>query len=65
MNSEIKTIPHDDVASVMLKVAQSVDMVVLRSMRRRTTGGLAVSGVTTQVIKELTCSIVLVGDPYS
>lgn len=65
LESTIKTIAHDDVARVILKAAQSFDMVILRSVRRRTAGGLAVSDVTTQVVKELTCSMVLFGEPHS
>ncbi|WP_071515346.1 cation:proton antiporter [Geitlerinema sp. PCC 9228] len=63
--TSIKTIPGDEAAPVILEVAKSVDMVVLRSVRRRTAGGLSVSDVTTQVIKELTCSLVLFGEPHS
>lgn len=65
LESTIKTIAHDDVARVILKAAQSFDIVILRSVRRRTAGGLAVSDVTTQVVKELTCSMVLFGEPHS
>ncbi len=57
--------PADNVAQVILQRSQSFDMVVLRSIRRRTAGGLAVSDVTTQVISELRCSMVLFGDPHS
>lgn len=63
--SEIKTIAHDDVAEKILNVSQAFDLVVLRSLRRRTAGGLAVSDVTTRVINELTTSLVLFGEPYS
>lgn len=68
-NSSIKiaitTIPDDDVVKVIMKAAQSVDMVILRSIRRRTAGGLTVSNVTTQVIEELKCSLILFGEPHS
>ena len=63
--TKIKTIAHDNVAKVILRAAQSFDMVILRSLRRRTAGGLAVSNVTTEVMKRLTCSIVLFGEPHS
>ncbi len=63
--TKIKTIAHDNVAKVILRAAQSFDMVVLRSLRRRTAGGLAVSNATSEVIKRLTCSIVLFGEPHS
>ncbi|AFY80401.1 cation:proton antiporter [Oscillatoria acuminata] len=68
-NSSIKisitSIPDDDVVKVIMKAAQSVDMVILRSIRRRTAGGLTVSNVTTQVIEELKCSLILFGEPHS
>lgn len=68
-NSSIKiaitTIPDDDVVKVIMKAAQSVDLVILRSIRRRTAGGLTVSNVTTQVIEELKCSLIVFGEPHS
>ncbi len=68
-NSSIKiaitTVPDDDVVKVIMKAAQSVDLVILRSIRRRTAGGLTVSNVTTQVIEELKCSLIVFGEPHS
>lgn len=64
-NAVAKTLSGEDIAKTILKEAQAVDLVILRSSRRRTSGGLAVSDVTTQVIKELNCSIVLFGEPHS
>lgn len=61
----VKTVLSDDVAQTILKAAQAFDLVVLRSTRRRTAGGLAVSDVTTRVIQELTCSVVLLGEPHT
>jgi Kef-type K+ transport system membrane component KefB/nucleotide-binding universal stress UspA family protein len=63
VTSKVKVIPSDDIASVILEVAQLADITILRSLRRRTIAGLAVSDITTQVIKELTCSLVLFGEP--
>ncbi|MGB3199270.1 MAG: cation:proton antiporter, partial [Nodosilinea sp.] len=40
------TVDSDSPADVILETAQTHDMIVLRSMRRRTAGGLAVSDVT-------------------
>ncbi|MBE9041738.1 cation:proton antiporter [Oscillatoriales cyanobacterium LEGE 11467] len=65
VESNIVMVPGEDVAHIMLKAARSMDMVVLRSRRRRTAGGLAVSDVTTQVMKKLNCSMVLLGEPHS
>ncbi len=60
----IKTIAHDDVTQTLLRLADSFDLVIIRSMRRRTAGGLMVSDVTTKLIRELTSSIVLFGEPH-
>jgi Kef-type K+ transport system membrane component KefB/nucleotide-binding universal stress UspA family protein len=62
---EIQTIRDSDIAQGILKIARNYDMVILRSTRRRTAGGLAVSDVTTQVIAELDCSLVMFGEPHS
>lgn len=61
----VRTIRSDNVAQAVLQVSQDYDMVMLRSMRRRTVAGLAVSDLTTQLLKRLTCSIVLFGEPYN
>lgn len=65
VKSEIQVLVHDNVSEALLKTSQSFDLVVLRSMRRRTAGGLAVSDVTTEMIKSLTCSFILFGEPHS
>jgi nucleotide-binding universal stress UspA family protein len=65
INYRIKTISHDKTAEVIIRAARSFDLVVLRSLRRRTAGGLAVSDVTTEVINSLTCSLILFGEPHS
>ncbi|MDB9447314.1 cation:proton antiporter domain-containing protein [Anabaena sp. CS-542/02] len=64
VNTHIRTIVDDDVAQTIVREAQGFDLAVLRSVRYRTTGGLAVSQVTTQVIEELTGSIVLLGEAH-
>lgn len=61
----IKCVRHEDPAAVILTAARHVDLVILRSMRRRTAGGLAVSNVTHQLIDTLTCSVVMFGEPHS
>ncbi|NJK70539.1 MAG: universal stress protein [Microcoleus sp. SU_5_3] len=57
-------IRDDNVATAIVKTAENYDMVVLRSMRRRTAGGLAVSDISDRVVKALKCSIVLFGEPH-
>ncbi|MBR8828075.1 MAG: cation:proton antiporter [Gomphosphaeria aponina SAG 52.96 = DSM 107014] len=64
--AEIKTIVDDAPGRVIIRAAEAIDLVILHSTRRRTAGGgLAVSDITTEVIKVLTCSMVLFGDPHS
>lgn len=55
---------HDDVATTIVQEANNYDMVVLRSMRRRTVAGLAVSDISDRVVKAVKCSIVLFGEPH-
>lgn len=60
----IKVMPADNVVSAILDAAKSCDLVVLRSRRRRLRiGQVAVSDVTTDVVRELQCSVVLLGEP--
>ncbi|MFQ4137620.1 cation:proton antiporter [Nodosilinea sp. PGN35] len=59
------TLEHDNPAEIILETALNYDLIVLRSMRRRTAGGLAVSDVTHQVIDEAPCSLVLFGEPHT
>ncbi len=61
VRTSIKTVRHDDIARVIIEESMSADLVILRSIRRRTAGGLAVSNVTMDVIQELTCSLLLFG----
>lgn len=65
VKTNIQTIKDDDIARAIIQEAQKFDLAVLRSVRYRTAGGLAVSHVTNQVIRELKCSIVLLGEPHS
>jgi Kef-type K+ transport system membrane component KefB/nucleotide-binding universal stress UspA family protein len=65
VNTNIQTIRGDDIARTIIQEAQAFDLAVLRSVRYRTAGGLAVSEVTTQLLRELKCSIVLLGEPHS
>ncbi|MGB5973465.1 MAG: universal stress protein, partial [Nodosilinea sp.] len=59
------TLAGDNPAEIILETAQAHDMIVLRSMRRRTAGGLAVSDVTHKVMGEAACSLVLFGEPHT
>lgn len=61
---EIQIIAHENVAQAILQAARLYDLVVLPFIRSRTIpGGLAMSDVTTQLARQLTCSIVMLGEP--
>jgi Kef-type K+ transport system membrane component KefB/nucleotide-binding universal stress UspA family protein len=65
LNPNIKTVVGDNIAKVIIQEAEEFDLVVLRAVRYRTAGGIAVSEVTTQLIQELNSSLVLLGEPHS
>jgi Kef-type K+ transport system membrane component KefB/nucleotide-binding universal stress UspA family protein len=53
-----------DVANTIVGETNNYDMVVLRSMRRHTVAGLAVSDISDRIIKAVNCSLVLFGEPH-
>ncbi|MEW6492657.1 MAG: cation:proton antiporter [Cyanobacteriota bacterium] len=63
--TEIQIVRHDNVTQAILKATQSQDLVVLRSLRRRIgADGLAIGEVTTPLVQQLTCSVVMLGEPH-
>lgn len=63
--TEIQIVRHDHVTQAILKAAESQDLVVLRSLRRRIgADGLAIGEVTTPLVQQLTCSVVMLGEPH-
>ncbi len=61
---EVQIIAHENVAQAILQAARLYDLVVLPFIRNRTIpGGLAISDVIAQLASQLTCSIVMLGDP--
>ncbi|MBR8837782.1 MAG: cation:proton antiporter [Stigonema ocellatum SAG 48.90 = DSM 106950] len=61
---EIQIIAHESVAQAILQAARLYDLVVLPFIRNRTSpGGLAISDVTTELARQLTCSIIMLGEP--
>ncbi len=63
---EIQIIAHENTAQAILQAARLYDLVVLPFVRNRTSpGGLAISDVTTALARQLTCSIVMLGEPQS
>jgi Kef-type K+ transport system membrane component KefB/nucleotide-binding universal stress UspA family protein len=59
---EIRTLMDDNIATAIIREAQSCDLIVLHTIRHRTAAGLEVSNVTSQVVQEVTCSFVLFGE---
>lgn len=60
----IKIERNDAVAATIVNTAQTYNLVVMRSVRRRTAGGLQVSDVTSKVIPALSSSLILLGEPH-
>jgi Kef-type K+ transport system membrane component KefB/nucleotide-binding universal stress UspA family protein len=58
----IKTATDDNIAAAIIRAAKSCDLIVLHTIRHRTSAGLEVSNVTSQVIQEVACSFVLFGE---
>jgi len=48
----------------VVRTSQDFDLVILRSQRYRTEGGVAISDVTTQVVHQLKCSLIVLGEPH-
>ncbi|BAY19650.1 sodium/hydrogen exchanger [Anabaenopsis circularis NIES-21] len=60
---EIQIIAHENVAQAILQAARLYDLVVLPFVRNYTIpGGLVMSDLTTQIARQLTCSIVILRD---
>jgi Kef-type K+ transport system membrane component KefB/nucleotide-binding universal stress UspA family protein len=61
---EVQIIAHENVAQAILQAARLYDLVVLPFIRNHTMpGGLSISDVTTQLARQLTCSIIMLGEP--
>ncbi len=61
---EIQIIAHENAAQAILQAARLYDLVVLPFTRTHPSpGGLAISDVTTQLARQLTCSIVMLAEP--
>lgn len=64
--TSIKVLPFDHVVNAIIKASKSCDLVVLRSRRRRLNiGEVAISDVTTEVVRQIQCSVILLGEPQS
>jgi len=58
----VKIIRHDNTIETILERAKNHDLVVLRSTRLRTAGGLAVSDISDRLVRQLDTSFVLFGE---
>ena len=61
---EVKIIRNDNITETILAQAKNHDLVVLRSIRLRTAGGLAVSNISDRLIQQLDTSFILFGEPH-
>lgn len=62
---QIDIVPGDDVGRTIVETSKSHDLLVLRSSQRPTVaGGFVVSNITAQVTQQLTCSMILLGQPH-
>ncbi|MCG9892390.1 MAG: cation:proton antiporter [Thermosynechococcaceae cyanobacterium MS004] len=62
---KVQTIVQDDIVKAIVQESNNFDLVILHAVRQRTTAGFAVSDVTTQAIKELTGSMIILGEPQN
>ena len=60
----IKVIRHDNATAAILAQAKNHDLVILRSTRLRTAGGLAVSATSDSLVQQLASSFILFGEPH-
>ena len=60
----VKIMRHDNTTEAILAQSQNHDLVVLRSTRLRTAGGLAVSDVSDRLVRQLNSSFILFGEPH-
>ncbi|MBD2083129.1 cation:proton antiporter [Leptolyngbya sp. FACHB-17] len=66
LKTDIQIVPDDDVVRTIAMAAKSSDLLVLRSPERLlSAGGLALNSRTAQILPQIQCSIVLVGEPQS
>jgi nucleotide-binding universal stress UspA family protein len=66
IRSEIKIVTSDEVGRAIVAESKSHDLVIMRNVRRRDNiaGDLILSDVTNVAIREITCSVVLFGEPH-
>ena len=61
---EVQIIAHENTTQAILQASRLYDLVILPFIRNRNIpGGLAISDVTNQLARRLTCSIIMLGEP--
>ena len=60
----VRTIRSSNTTETILAQARNHDLVILRSVRLRTAGGLAVSNISDRLIRQLDTSCILFGEPH-
>ncbi|MGF1513441.1 MAG: cation:proton antiporter [Elainellaceae cyanobacterium] len=60
----IQLLPSDSVVSAIAKTARSFSLVVLRLQRRRAGSGFTLGEKSSPLLKRLTTSVILVGEPH-
>lgn len=60
----VKVIRHDNTTELILAEAKHHDLVILRSTRLRTAGGLVVSDISDRLVHQLDSSFILFGEPH-
>ncbi len=66
LSVKVEIVPGDNIIEEILKAASNHDLVVLRSQRRRIgADGLAIGEISTPLLKQLSCSVVLFGEPHN
>lgn len=61
---DLQVKPSDDLVRTIATISRDYDLVILRSSPRRTSaGGLAVSDMTSRLTQQITCSVIMLGEP--
>ncbi|HEY9735105.1 MAG TPA: cation:proton antiporter [Trichocoleus sp.] len=64
LQTNIELVPSVAISSAINRLSRNHDLVILRSTRRQTAGGLMVaSDITARLISELSCSVIMLSNP--
>ncbi len=61
---KIELLARDNVVSAIVKASRQYDLVILRSQRRRNRNGLSIGERTTPLVRRLSGSVILMGEPH-